>query len=183
MVAETTSRISSPCTPLTSVLDLALVEELVSLGFKPRDAQDFYAVTDEALLRAALEHVTERMQDAALPPLKSPVAYLRTAVKKKYPDLPARERRRESVASTVPAVSVSPAVPEVRPPIVAAPAISTEEQLRQLREDWTQHQATMARTRFLAMGISEQDAYVSRFEIERLPRSMSRETPPVCRSR
>lgn len=159
---------SSPM-PLTRVLDLALVEQLVILGFKPRDAQDFYAAIDETLLRAALEHVTERMQNAALPPLKSPAAYLRTAVKKKYPGLPARERQSESVASEVPAVSVSPAVPEVRTPIVAAPAISMEEQLRQLREDWTQHQATMARTRFLAMGVSEQDAYVSRFEIERLP--------------
>lgn len=155
---------SSPV-PLACVLDLALIEQLVSLGFKPRDAQDFYAATDETLLRAALDHVTERMQNAALPPLKSPAAYLRTAVKKKYPGLPARERTSEGTASAVSA----PAVPETRLAIHPGPELSMEERLRQLREDWNQHQATMARTRFLAMGVSEQDAYVSRFEIERLP--------------
>lgn len=67
-----------------NVFDLQLVERIITIGFKRGDAQDLYAVTDEGALRAAVEHVEQRMKNTALPPLSSPAAYLRDALKKQY---------------------------------------------------------------------------------------------------
>ena len=67
-----------------NVFDLALVERVIPLGFKRAVAQDLSAVTDEGALRAAVEHVEQRLKNNGLPPLNSPEAYLRDALKKQY---------------------------------------------------------------------------------------------------
>ena len=67
-----------------SAFDLELVERVVTIGFKRGDAQDLYTVTNEGMLRAAVEHVEQRVKNSALPPLNSPAAYLRDALKKQY---------------------------------------------------------------------------------------------------
>ena len=67
-----------------TVFDLELVERLVVLGVKRAEAQDLYAVTDEGVLRAAVDHVEQRIQSQNLPALKSAAAYLRDALKRQY---------------------------------------------------------------------------------------------------
>jgi hypothetical protein len=57
-----------------NVFDLELVERVITIGFKRGDAQDLYAVTDEGALRAAVEHVEQRMKNSSLPPLKKQYA-------------------------------------------------------------------------------------------------------------
>lgn len=131
-----------------NVFDLELVERVVVLGFKRADAQDLYAVTDEGQLRAALDHVEQRMKSATLPQLKSPAAYLRDALKKRY----AGAGREGEGADEKPA----PRLP------------STGEKLQRLREEWQLYRATEARTLYAEMLEEQKAELVARFEAERL---------------
>ena len=130
-----------------NVFDLELVERIVALGYKRPDAQDLYAVTDEGVLRAAVEHVEQRMKNAGLPPLKSPAAYLRDALKKQYAGAG------EGAAS---AREAPPKVPSVG------------EKLQRLREEWQHNQATEAKNLFNDWPEERRAAHVMRFEAERL---------------
>jgi len=131
-----------------NVFDLELVERVVNLGFKRSDAQDLYAVTDEGLLRGAIEHVEQRMKSATLQPLKSPAAYLRDALKKRY----AGAGREGEGAEEKP----TPRLP------------STGEKLQRLREEWQHYRATEARTLYAEMLEEQKAELVTRFEAERL---------------
>ena len=130
-----------------NVFDLALVERIIVLGFKRPDAQDLYAVTDEGMLRAAVEHVEQRMRTASLPPLKSPAAYLRDALKKQY--VGAGEGG--SPANEV--VAIGPSVGE---------------KLQRLREEWQHYKATEAKGLFSEMPERDKALHLTRFESERL---------------
>jgi hypothetical protein len=132
-----------------NVFDLQLVERIIAIGFKRSDAQDLYAVTDEGVLRAAVDHVEQRMKSAALPPLKSAAAYLRDALKKQY-------------AGAGQGAAAPADAPPVRQP-------SVEEKLQRLREEWVHHKATEARALFDEMPPAGRDAHIARFEAERLP--------------
>ena len=113
-----------------SVFDLELVERVVTIGFKRGDAQDLYTVTNEGVLRAAVEHVEQRVKNSALPPLNSPAAYLRDALKKQYAG--------EGEGG--------------RPPTeVAVPRLSFDERLQRLREEWQHHQSSRAKSIFEEM--------------------------------
>jgi len=131
-----------------NVFDLELVERVVNLGFKRSDAQDLYAVTDEGLLRGAIEHVEQRMKSATLQPLKSPAAYLRDALKKRY----AGAGREGEGAEEKP----TPRLP------------STGEKLQRLREEWQHYRATEARALYAEMLEEQKAELVTRFEAERL---------------
>ena len=128
-----------------NVFDLQLVERLIALGLKRPDAQDLYAVTDEGVLRAAVEHVEQRMKSPTLPPLKSPVAYLKDALKKHY-------------AGSLPK-------PEQAAPL---PNVSTQEKLERLREEWRLAKAAEARRVFGEWSEAERQRFIDRFERERL---------------
>lgn len=130
-----------------NVFDLELVERVIAIGMKRSDAQDLYAVTDEGVLRAAVEHVEQRMKNPALPVLQSAVAYLRNALKTQYAG------RGEG---TTPAKKAPP------------PRISMDERVRNLREEWGYHQARQAKTLFEEMLDGEKATLLSRFEVERL---------------
>jgi Initiator Replication protein len=129
-----------------NVFDLELVERVIRIGFKRGDAQDLYAVTDEAALRAAVVHVEQRMKSSALPPLNSPAAYLRDALKKQY----AGEEGAKPAAE--------PAVP--RP--------NMAERLQRLREEWQYHQSSQAKSLFEEMLDAQRAGHIARFEAERL---------------
>ena len=130
-----------------NVFDLELVERIITIGLKRGDAQDLYAVTDEGTLRAAVEHVEQRLKNAALPPLNSAAAYLRDALKKQY----------------------AGAGEGASPPVdIPGPRPSAEERLQRLREDWKHHQSTQARSLFEEMIDAEKTGLVARFETERL---------------
>ena len=130
-----------------NVFDLELVERVVSIGFKRSDAQDLYAVTDEGVLRAAVEHVEQRMKNPALSPLSSPAAYLRDALKKQY-------------AGEGEGGKPTPDAPLPRP--------NFDERLQRLREEWQHHQSTQAKLIFEEMLEAEKLSNIARFESERL---------------
>ena len=130
-----------------NVFDLQLVERMIQLGFKRSDAQDLYAVTDEAVLRTAVDQVGERMRSSTLAELKSPAAYLRDMLKKQY----GGGRRTEAAAS-------GPALP--RP--------NVDDQLRRLRDEWDHSQATEAKKLFLEMIDVQRGEYIASFESSRL---------------
>jgi len=130
-----------------NVFDLQLVDRVIGIGFKRPDAQDLYAITDEGVLRAAIDHVEQRMKSTSLPPLKSPPAYLRDAQRKQY----AGAGEGDSVAA-----EPAPVVPSVN------------EKLQRLREEWQHYKATEAKGLFAEMSDSERAEHVARFEAERL---------------
>jgi len=140
-----------------NVFDLELVERVIAIGFKRADAQDLYAVTDEGVLRAAVDHTEQRLKSAALPPLKSPAAYLRDALKKQYAGA-------GEGADTTPA----PALP--RP--------SLGERKQRLREEWQHHQAMQAKSLFDEMPAADQAERLAQFEAQRLAEL----APPVARA-
>ena len=117
------------------------------MGFKRPDAQDLYAVTDEGVLRAAVEHTEQRMKSSTLPPIKSPAAYLRDALKKQYAS----------------AGEGSAAAPDKAPVV---PSVS--ERLQRLREEWQHFKATEAKSLFDEMPEGDRAEHVARFEAERL---------------
>jgi hypothetical protein len=131
-----------------NVFDLQLVERVMAIGFKRPDAQDLYAVTDEGVLRAAVDHVEQRMKSSTLPPLKSAAAYLRDALKKQYAG------EGEGGAE--------------RPAPAAAPRIGVDERLQRLREDWQHHKTAEAKALFEEMPDATRLDHIARFESERL---------------
>ena len=130
-----------------NVFDLALVERLVTIGFKRSDAQDLYATTDEGVLRAAVDHTEQRLKSAALPPLKSPPAYLRDALKKQYAGAGEGDD-----AATPPAL----------------PRASAVERLQRLREEWEHHRTQQARSQFDTMPDADRAGWLAQFDAQRL---------------
>jgi plasmid replication initiation protein len=132
-----------------NVFDLSLIERLVTIGIKRADAQDHYAVTDEGVLRAALEHVELRMKSTALEPLKSPTAYLRDALKKQY-------------AGSAGQGGQSPTP-------TALPQPGPAERIQQLRDEWRLHKSAQARSLFEEMPEPDRAEKIAAFEAEQLP--------------
>lgn len=130
-----------------NVFDLELVERVIGIGLKRTDAQDLYAVTDEGVLRATVDHVEQRMKNQTLPPLKSPPAYLRDALKKQY-------------AGAGEGGETLPAAPMVRP--------SLDERMQRLREEWQHHKSAKAKSLFEEMPHGDQAEQISKFETQRL---------------
>ena len=131
-----------------NVFDLELVERVIGIGLKRTDAQDLYAVTDEGVLRAAVDHVEQRMKNPTLPPLKSPPAYLRDALKRQY-------------AGAGEGDETLPASPVPRP--------SLDERKQRLREEWQHHKSAEAKSLFEEMPDADQAEQISNFEAQRLP--------------
>ena len=129
-----------------NIFDLQLVERIVAIGIKRGEAQDLYAVTDEGVLRGSIEHVEQRIKNPVLPPLKSPPAYLKDALKKSYAALPSQ-----------------PGSVNEQPRIA-----SVQEKLERLREEWKHVKAMEARSLFEEMIESQRQELVDRFEKERV---------------
>jgi hypothetical protein len=144
-----------------NVFDLQLVERALALGFKRTDVEEIYAKTDEGLLRAAIEHVEQRMKNATLPPLTSPAAYLRDALKKQYAG------RGEG------GLKVKPADEEGRGSTdkveLPTPTLALSERMLLLRNDWKHEQAQRARAHLESLPPDQRDAVVARFVAEQLP--------------
>jgi Initiator Replication protein len=132
-----------------NVFDLSLIERVIAIGLKRPDAQDLYATTDEGALRAAVDHVEQRMKSTTLEPLKSAPAYLRDALKKQY------------------AGSAEEGADSPKPPALPRPGLP--ERLQQLREEWRFHKSAEARSLFDEMPQADQAARIVAFEAERLP--------------
>jgi hypothetical protein len=100
------------------------------------------------------------MKTASLPPLKSPAAYLRDALKKGY------TTAGEGTGDLQPRPLQTPALP----PISA--------QLERLREEWYLYKVAEAKQLFTEMPNGEQAEHIERFEDERLPEL----APPIAKA-
>ena len=138
-----------------NVFDLELVARLIALGLKQDEAQDLYATTDEGQIRATLDHVDQRLRNAAMPELKSPAAYFKDALKKGYAGVTAME----------PAAGANGQAPALAPPV--AP-LSEADRLRRIRELWENDRMGHARAVFAEMPQPMQTEVRARFEAERL---------------
>lgn len=136
-----------------NVFDLEIVGRLIAIGIKQNDAQDLYATTDEGQVRAALDHIEQRMYSPSLPKLDTPVAYFRDALKKGYAKPPKDD----------------PAKPAASAKSVELPKLTNESRLQQIRDAWEHNQRTRAKELFNEMNIQHQVAARTKFEVEELP--------------
>ena len=133
-----------------NVFDLELIGKLIQIGFKQDHAQDIYATTDEGVLRAAIAHVEQRLKNSALPPLRTPAAYLRDAIKRGYPEL--------DDGTTTTKLPSQAAVP------------TPETQLQRVREAWEFDRRQQARALYEEMDVTAQAEVRLRFEKEEVER-------------
>lgn len=133
--------------------DLVLVERLRKLGLREEDATRLYSQTDEGLLRSSVDHVEARMRNASLPPLTSPAAYLRDALKKRY----------AGVGETPAGQGQVGALPKP-----AAKRASVRASVQSIRDEWLRFQAKGASERFQQLEAGEQAALQGAFEASEL---------------
>ncbi|WP_084151143.1 replication initiation protein [Azohydromonas australica] len=139
-----------------NTFDLELVERLRQLGLKEEDADLLYTRTDEALLRATVEHVEQRLRNSALPPLTSTAAYLRDALKKGY----------AGVVPPPPAAMAEPAPSAVQASVQG------------IRDEWERAQARDCEARYAALPAEEQERLRQAFQEEAVPGLMA----PIARA-
>jgi hypothetical protein len=140
------------------VFDLELVAKLVGLGLKHDEAQDLYASTDEGQLRAALEHVEQRLRSQSLPSLKSTAAYFKDALKKGYAGV-------RCPAEAVAADGSLPSPAANRP----APVLDSQDRMHRIRELWDNDRMQKAKALYQEMPEQMQSEMRARFEADRLP--------------
>ncbi|SFP76569.1 Initiator Replication protein [Variovorax sp. PDC80] len=145
-----------------NVFDLELVGRLIALGIKQEEAQDLYAITDEGQIRATLDHVEQRLRNAAMPELKSPAAYFKDALKKGYAGLKALPPTAGAAAAPGAPAPATPAQP------AAAPALSEGERMRRILELWENARMVQARALYAEMPEADQAQVRARFEADRL---------------
>lgn len=152
-----------------NVFDLALVGRLIALGIKQEEAQDLYATTDEAQLRATLDHVDQRLRSPTMPELKSPAAYLKDALKKGY-----------AAVKSLPAAGTLPPAATASTNTPAPPAIplSPSDRMQRIRELWENDRMAQARAMFGEMQPPAQGELRTQFEAQRLEQL----APPIARA-
>ena len=107
--------------PPGPVIDSVLLERVCALGFTERQACEVLGSTEDGFLRSTLELVEERMADTSMEPLKSPVAFMRKALKDDYVATAKKKGRAVAVKPVPSARAVeSPAVAERRARVNAA---------------------------------------------------------------
>jgi hypothetical protein len=72
--------------PPPPVIDTQVIARITSLGIHDREAGDIFASNEEGYLRATLDLVEVRAADQKLPPLGSPAAFFRTALRSRFAD-------------------------------------------------------------------------------------------------
>lgn len=85
--------------PPPSAIDTQVIGRIAALGILQREAADIFAGHDESYLKATLDLVEARATDRKLPPLGSPAAFFRTALRGRF----AEAQRQRAVARSVPA--------------------------------------------------------------------------------
>jgi hypothetical protein len=141
-----------------NAFDLELVDRLRKMGMKDDEADRLYSKTDEGLLRSTVELVEQRQRNLTLPPLSSPVAYLRDALKKGY------------ASAGIPMPGPEGQAPqEIGPEAPSAPKrLPLKASVQAIREEWERDRAKRAELRFAALSSLEQQEVVLHFEAEQL---------------
>lgn len=152
VVPKLQQRLGDIDAPNRNVFDLELVGRLIALGIKQDEAQDLYATTDEGQIRSTLDHLDQRLRNAAMPALKSPAAYFKDALKKGY----------AGVTVTASPTLVAPSSAQ------AAPVLTEADRSRRIRELWENGRVVQARALYAEMLEPMQTEQRQRFEQGRL---------------
>jgi hypothetical protein len=132
---------SSTLHPPPSVIDLGLLDRLMSIGVRQRDAQELMASASEVQIRGVLEHLEQRAIGGS--PVRSPVAYMRDALKRGY---------------------LRPAASTERPNQKADMSTLSASELRQnLLDSWSRSQAARARAAYDRLDPDAQAAHRNAF--------------------
>jgi hypothetical protein len=132
----------SPTTNLLPApLDLGLLDRLMAVGIKQRDAQEILASGLDQEIIGVLTHIEQRIANGS--PVRSAAAYMRDALKRGY-IRPARQSEQLSM-----------------PP--AAAHTSTAGLRQDLAESWSRHQATRARSAYEALNEARQAGHREAF--------------------
>jgi hypothetical protein len=72
--------------PPPPIIDTQVISRITALGIHDREAADIFASNEETYLKATLDLVEVRATDQKLPPLGSPAAFFRTALRGRFVD-------------------------------------------------------------------------------------------------
>jgi hypothetical protein len=100
--------------PAPPLIDAVMIERLMSLGLSQDEATGVFVSHEDATLRATLDLVEERMRSTSVPPLDSPAAYFKTALRNRYalPKQVARQTASKAARETAPASERGPTLRE-----------------------------------------------------------------------
>jgi hypothetical protein len=130
--------------PAPPLIDAAMIERLMALGIAQEEATAIFVSNDDAALRATIELVEERMRSTKAPPVDSPAAYFKSALRNRFAS------PREVAQKT----------------LTAAPAVSAPERGPTLRERFAAKRTREAAEYFNEIDASERDQLLLEFEPE-----------------
>ena len=97
--------------PPPSVIDTQVIRRIAALGILEREAEDIFANHEETYLKATLDLVEARAVDRKLPPLGSPAAFFRTALRGRFAEAQRQRALAKSVPPEKPAIAEKPVDP------------------------------------------------------------------------
>jgi hypothetical protein len=130
--------------PAPPLIDAAMIERLMALGIAQEEATAIFVSNDDAALRATLELVEERMRSTKAPPVDSPAAYFKSALRNRFAS------PREVAQKT----------------LTATPVVSAPERGPTLRERFAAQRTREAAEYFNEIDASERDQLLLEFEPE-----------------
>lgn len=130
--------------PAPPLIDAVMIERLMQLGIAQDEATTIFVSHDDATLRATLDLVEERMRSKKAPPLDSPAAYFKSALRNRYAS------PREVARQTLAAPKAEPAIVSERGPT--------------LRERFAARRARDATAYFNEIDAAERDDLLLEFE-------------------
>ena len=151
-VSEIQFRVSERKQPMLAldehpnVFDSTLVDRMVKIGIPLKEAQTLYADSEENRIRAALQMTEQRLRSTTLPPVRSPAALFKDALKKGY----------------------APPVEEA-PALAAKKATGEDDPKARLLAEYAAYRRKQARELYDEQGESERELAREMFEDEALP--------------
>jgi len=139
----------------SNILNMGLYNEMIALGLREKDAEDVFGNYEEATIRACLEATIKRSRST--PPLESPAAYFRSALKKGWtkpealpaPPKPAPKKRidREKAKNMLLAKRAAEAE------VIFAGRVDAEELLEEFKIEQVPHFTAMLAKTFAKSGL------------------------------
>jgi len=96
--------------PAPPLIDAAMIERLMALGIGQEEATTIFVSNDDGALRATLELVEERLRSTKAPPIDSPAAYFKSALRNRFAS--PREVAQKTLAAATPVVERGPTLRE-----------------------------------------------------------------------
>jgi hypothetical protein len=129
---------------LPNAIDLGLLDRMMAVGIRQRDAQAFLADASSSQVMGVVQHIEQRLGEGA--PIKSPTAYMRDALKRGYLRPPSEQAERVGRMTSAVLTSVEEKSPREK-----------------LLEAWKKSQAERANVAYAAMKPEQQVEYRAQF--------------------